>query len=190
MVTNLQKTRREKTHMPGSTLNLSAVKESDKPFPTAQYKQTPDGKIFYKHYSGNARYIGWIDLVELRNKIQKQQIRHIILHNLDSLGKIANEVGILRICTAYQYGNFITNRLILKGKHIDTSHCKPVYRETIIGGWNFSKEDVELPFCAVDFMHHLLIYTKIDSISAFSAKYKYTVSFTEDRTTVTKKAKL
>jgi adenylosuccinate synthase len=173
--------------MPDSTLELSAIRESDKPFPTAQSAQTPDGKIFHKYYTGKARYIGWIDLVNIKNTIKKQQIRHIVLYNLDSLGKIANEVGILRICTAYQYGKFITNRLILKGKPIDLFHCKPVYRETIIGGWNFSKEDDELPFCAMDFMHHLLIYTKIDSISAFSAKYKYTVSFAEDGTTVTKK---
>ena len=170
--------------MPDSTLTLSAIWESNAPFPTAQDILTPDGKIFHKFYSGKARFIGWIDFVLLKEIIKKRNITNIVITNLDELGKIANAIGRAKICTAYEYHHFIINKPFLKGKSVELRQCKPFYDESRIGGWEFSKDDEKIPSAALDYMRIILVRTRVNCITYATNKSVFTVHFDESENVV------
>lgn len=165
--------------MHSSTLILDAFWVDKKPFPTAQNDNSDDGKIFHKYYTGPARYIGWLDLVLLNDLIKKHHITHIILQNLDILGKIAKEVGRSKICVAYHYKSFVVNKPYLKDKKLDFKHCIPIYNDARIGGWEFSNEDEKLSMAVENYIRFILIHTHVDSITCMNNKIKVTAHWDE-----------
>ena len=62
----------------GCTLILDAFWVDNKPFPTALQTNSNDGHVFYDYYPGQARYLGWMDLCQLKASIKKNHITHII----------------------------------------------------------------------------------------------------------------
>lgn len=160
--------------MHGNTLILDAFWVSNKPFPTALSPNNGDGRAFHDHYYGEARYLGWMDLVLLKNIIKKHNINHIILQNLDTLGKIAEITKDVKVCRAYEYKRLIINTPVQTKELV---HCNPIYESAEIGGWNFSDDDDVIPSRAQLYMRYLLIRTRVNSITCMTNKIKLTAHF-------------
>lgn len=158
----------------GNTLILDAFWVDNKHFPTVQHPNCNDGHVFYDYYTGQARYLGWLDLCLLKAIIKKHNITHIILQNLDTFGKICDAIGEVKVCVAYNYNKF--NIVHLVAKHKELTHCEPIYTTIEFGGWEFP-ENGKIPFRAQMYMEYLLIHTRVNSITTFTEKFKFTVSF-------------
>lgn len=170
--------------MYGSTLILDAFWVDNKPFPTAQATNFGDGRAFHDYYCGTARYLGWMDLVLLKDIIKRNHISNIILKNLDVLGQIAENTREIKVCVAYEYHNsifksFEQNKLTpyhsISGKEL--IHCKPIYQSVEFGGWELSEDDVEVPSRAKYYIRYLLIHTRVNSITYMNNKIKLTARF-------------
>ena len=157
--------------MQGSTLILDAFWVDKKPFPTMQLPETDDGKAFYEHYSGSARYIGWMDIVILKSLVKNHNINHIILQNLGTLGKIVKIIKELKVCVAYEYRHTLINTIPKKKTLV---HCSPIYTTIEFGGWDFSDNDHSLPGRAELYIGYLLTHTRVDSITCMNNKIKVT----------------
>lgn len=160
--------------MNGKTLILDAFWVSKKPFPTVLNNDSEEGKIFHTYYSGRARYLGWMDLILLKDIIRRHNIKHIIIQNLDALGQIAEKLGIIRVCVSYEYNRFIVNTF---SKEKELVHCKPIYANVVFGGWNFSENDTTLPKRVEYYLHFLLKHTLVSSITCMTNTVKFTVYF-------------
>ena len=170
--------------MHSSTLILDAFWVDNKPFPTAQATNYGDGRAFHDYYCGTARYLGWMDLILLKDIIKRHHISNIILKNLDVLGQIAEETKEIKVCVAYEYHKFIfgtleQNKLISNHSVSDKEliHCKPIYQSVEFGGWNLSEDDEEVPSRAKYYMRYLLIHTRVNSITYMNNKIKLTARF-------------
>ena len=120
----------------GNTLILDAFWVDNKYFPTLQHPNSNDGQVFYDYYYGTARHLGWMDITLLKSIIKKHHITHIILQNLDTLGKIAYVLGEAKVCVAYRYNKF--HIILSASREKDLSHCEPIYESAVLGGWDFS----------------------------------------------------
>lgn len=161
--------------MKSATLILDAFWVDNKTFPTEQLPNSHYGRIFHDYYDGNARHLGWMDLVLLKNLIKKHNISHIILQNLDSLGKIAEVTRKVDVCVAYTYKKHFMIPSVKKEK--DLKNCEPVYQTVIFGGWNISENDTEICERAQHYMRYLLVHTRVNSITAMTNNIKVTLSF-------------
>jgi len=159
----------------GSTLILDAFWVDNKHFPTIQYPNCNDGQVFYDYYYGTARHLGWMDMTLLKTIIKKHHITHIILQNLDTLGKIANALGEAKVCTAYKYNKF--HIIISHCEKKDFSHYEPLYESVVWGGWDFSDDDDEIPIRAQEYMRYILIHSHVNSITTMTKKVKVTAHF-------------
>ena len=143
------------------------------------------GKVImnYDYYSGTARYLGWMDLVLLKDIIQKHHIKHIILQNLSTLGHIAEVTREIKVCVAYEYHNFIIQSFehnkVIHSSSPDAKlvHCKPIYQSVEFGGWELSEDDNEVPSRAKCYIRFLLIHTRVNSITYLNNKIKVTAQF-------------
>jgi len=162
--------------MNGYTLILDAFWVSNKSFPTIQPDVSEVGKIFHEYYSGPARYLGWMDLVLLKDIIKKNNITHIILQNLDTLGKIAQKTKTVKVCVAYEYHHFVFNSISPDKKLV---HCKPIYTDAVFGGWESSPDDFEISIRAKSYMRYLLIHTHVDSITCLTNNVKVNARWNE-----------
>ena len=167
-----------------NTLILDAFWVSNKPFPTALTPTLGDGRAFYDYYDGTARYLGWMDLVLLKETIKKHHINHIILQNLDTLGKIAQVTKEIKVCVSYENHNFIIPSLEhlnkfskLSSQKLEFSHCRPIYHRVEFGGWDLSDDDIIVPVRAQLYMRYLLVYTRVDYITYINNKIKFTARF-------------
>lgn len=161
--------------MNGNTLILDAFWVSNKKnFPTILSPNIGDGRAFYDYYYGDARYLGWMDLVLLKNIIKKNNINHIILQNLDTLGKITQSTTEVKICVSYSYHKFIIHTPL---KEKELLHCTPIYTTIEFGGWELSEDDTEIPSRAQYYMCYLLIHTRVDFITTMTNNIKFTVYF-------------
>jgi len=170
--------------MQGSTLILDAFWVDNKPFPTTLSPNSGDGRAFFDYYCGTARYLGWMDLVLLKDIIEKHHIKHIILQNLDTLGQIAEITREIKVCVAYEYHRLIFkslnhNKVISRASSpkADLIHCKPIYQTVEFGGWELSDDDAEVPSRAKYYIRHLLIHTRVNSITYMNNKIKFTARF-------------
>lgn len=161
----------------GNTLIIDSFWVSTRPFPTALTPNTQEGRPFYDYYPEYVRYIGWMDLCMLKQIIQKHHITHIILRNLNTLGKISSILGTTKVCTAYEYKNFFIIHSVSKKKEF--THCKPIYQNAIIGGWDFEDDATEIPARAQQYMRFLLTHTRVSSITTMTTKIKLTAYFDE-----------
>jgi len=169
--------------MYGNTLILDAFWVDNKPFPTTQASNFSDGRAFYDYYTGTARYLGWMDLVLLKEIIQKNNIKHIILQNLDTLGKIAEITQEIKICVAYEYNRIIVrsfdhNKIIRSSSQKkELLHCTPIYESIELGGWELSENDTDIPSRAKLYIRYLLIHSRVNSITYINNKIKLTARF-------------
>jgi len=169
--------------MHGNTLIIDAFWVDDKPFPTALPPNSGDGRAFSDYYCGTARYLGWMDLVLLKDIIEKHRIKHIILQNLDILGQIAEVTKDIKICVAYEYNHYVVNSLVhnkripLSSREIDLIHCKPIYQSVEFGGWELFEDAEEVPSRVQYYIRFLLIHTRVDSITYMNNKIKFTAHF-------------
>lgn len=170
--------------MHGNTLILDAFWVDNKSFPTALAPNYGDGRAFHELYYGEARHLGWMDLVLLKDIIKKHHINHIILQNLDTLGQIAEITKEIKVCVAYEYKRFIV-RSFEYDKHIIHSsppeaellQCKPIYQSVEFGGWELSDDSDKVPSRAKLYIRYLLIHTRVDSITYMNNKIKLTARF-------------
>lgn len=165
-----------------NTLILDAFWVSNKPFPTALIPNFGEGRAFYDYYNGPARYLGWMDLVLLKEIIRKHHINHIILQNLDTLGKIAQVTLEIKVCVSYENHNFIIPTLEhftkirkVSSQKLELSHCHPIYHIVEFGGWELSDDDTTVPSRAQLYMRYLLNHTGVNSITYLNNKIKFTV---------------
>lgn len=161
----------------GNTLILDAFWVDNKPFPTEERLPNSNdiARAFYDYYSGNARHLGWMDLVQLREIIKKHNINHIVLQNLGTLGKISNIAGEVKVCVAYNYKLSSVVSSVSKSK--DLVHCEPIYESVELGGWDFSEDADKIPFRAQHYIQYLLVRTRVDSITCMTNKVKFTAYF-------------
>lgn len=157
-----------------NTLILDAFWVDSKPFPTVEPRDSKVGQILYSEYTGTARYIGWMDLIQLKDLIRRGNITHIILKNLDILGKMAQANGYVKICTSYKMKNlYIINKMPDKK---NLKYCQPFYNMVQCGGWDFSLDDPDIPARAKWYMRYLLIQTNVISITYSNNKVRVTAS--------------
>lgn len=161
--------------MHGNTLVIDAFWVSNKKtFPTILNPNLGDGRAFYDYYCGDARYLGWMDLILLKDIIKKHNIEHIILQNLDTLGKIAQITTDINVCVSYSYHRLII-RTPLSEKEL--VHCKPIYTTVEFGGWDLCEDDTEIPIRAQHYMRYLLMHTRVDSITTMTNNIKFILYF-------------
>ena len=161
-----------------TTLILDAFWVDSKPFPTLEPQDTKVGQILYSEYTGTARYLGWMDLIQLKDLIRRGNISHIILRNLDILGKIANANDSVQVCTSYLMKNlYITSKMPDKKS---LKYCKPQYKMVQYGGWDFSLDDPDIHPRAKWYMRYLLIQTNVTSITYSTNKVRV-VAFKDDK---------
>ena len=156
------------------TLILDAFWVDNKPFPTMQSPNSNYGQAFHDYYYGNARFLGWMDICQLKASIKKHHITNIILQNLDAFGKICDIIGEVKVCVGYNYKKFKVIHSVSKEKEL--THCDPIYTTVEFGGWEFP-EDGEIPFRARAYMEYLLKHTRVNSITTFTEKIKFTIFF-------------
>ena len=170
--------------MHGNTLIIDAFWVDNKPFPTVLSANYGDGRAFYDYYDGPARFLGWMDLVLLKDIIKKHHVNHIILNSLDILGQIAQETKEIKVCVAYEYHKIIFKSLEknILIPHCSLSnkalvHCKPIYQSVQFGGWELSENDTDIPSRAQYYMRYLLIHTRVNYITYMNNKIKLTARF-------------
>lgn len=162
----------------GNTLILDAFWVSSRPFPTALMANSQEGRPFYDYYPESVRYIGWMDLCLLKTMIQKHNITHIILQNLNTLGKICAITGTAKVCIAYEYNKIFLVSSAPKNKEL--VHCKPIYQNAVFGGWDFDNDATVIPARAQQYMRFLLIHSRVNSITCMTSKIKLTAYFDDD----------
>lgn len=155
-----------------NVLILDAFWVDRKPFPSVESPDTKVGQVLYSGYPGTARYLGWMDLVQLKDLIRKRNISHIILRNLDLLGKMAQANGYVKICTSYIKRPYLIHQM--PNKRI-FKHCEPYYNMVGVGGWDFSLDDPDIPARAKWYMKYLLLQTNVTSITYSTNKVRVTV---------------
>lgn len=140
------------------------------PFPTEQDdEEYPHrGKIIrelgheYGATTGRPRRTGWFDAVLLRSANHALGTSYLCINHMDTLGKIGNELGEIRICRAYKYGveviNYYPDDIELTG-----DIPLPIYY-TIHGGWEVSndiRDYDQLPEKLKQFIQYIENYTGI-----------------------------
>lgn len=99
------------------------------------------------------RRVGWFDAVILRGAKWSMGLDYLAINHLDTIGLIGNEVGEIKICVGYKYGDeeidYFPDDLNQTGKSLT-----PVYR-TFDGGWKIPEGITsynQLPRAAKDFV--------------------------------------
>lgn len=160
-------------------LLIDAFWADNRYFPSEISPDSPEGKILYSGYKGTATHLGWMDMVQLRNLVKRDNISHLILRNLDLLGKviIANK-NVLNICNAYMCDSYLIHYVpesrILK-------QCKPIYNTSLVGSWNISDDDDEIPISAQNYIKYLLINTNVQSVTYSTNKATVTAYYSNGK---------
>ena len=92
------------------------------------------------------RRCGWMDAIILHSAKYTCGIDYLCINHLDTLGKIAHELGHVRVCTGYKYQGEII-KYYPDDLELTDDTLKPLYT-TILGGWEINpscKTFEELP---------------------------------------------
>lgn len=157
-----------------TTLTIDAFWSDTKPFPSVVSPDSPVGQVLYQGYHGDLTHLGWMDLIQLKEKIKSRNISEIVIKNLDLLGRVAAVEGCVKICNCYVYKNSLILRSVPKDGSFKNYH--PLYDTVMIGGWCFSENDDEIPIRAKVYLQHLAFQTKIQTTYS-NAKVKVTAYF-------------
>ena len=123
------------------------------------------------------RRCGWLDCVSLRSAKYIMGIDYLCLNHLDTIGKIGNTIGKIKLCIAYEY---LDQVIVHIPDDIEITQCKPepIY-EVIEGGWEIkpnTKTYSDLPLKARQFVETVEKYTKLPvKYIGFGADNKNTI---------------
>lgn len=131
------------------------------PFPTELFNEIGNSIRELGHEYGTTtkrpRRCGWLDLVRAKNAVVLNSFTYWTVNHIDTLGKIGEKYGEIKVCTAYNY----------KGKKIDyvptnLTDIKPIY-QTFTGGWSTEgcKTYEDLPIEAKNYIKFIEDYTKV-----------------------------
>ena len=116
----------------------------------------------YGTTTGRPRRCGWMDAVILRTAKYTCGIDYLCINHLDTLGKIGNELGYIRVCIAYTYQEKII-AYYPDNIAITNELPEPIYK-TLDGGWEIDpscKTYEDLPQKAKDFIKIIEIVSDI-----------------------------
>lgn len=163
-----------------TTLVIDAFWADNKPFPTEISENSPAGKILYSEYHGTARHLGWMDLVQLRYLVKKHHIHHLVLKNLDILGKVAYENNGVEVCISYTNSKTFHFIHELSEEETNLRYYSPFYHTAVFGGWKQSSNDTEFHCRAQQYMRYILLHTKnLESVTFANSKVQFTVFYDE-----------
>lgn len=117
----------------------------------------------YGTTTGRPRRCGWLDCVILKNAKVTMGIDVLCLNHLDTIGKIGNTLGEVKVCVAYEYKGKVIS-YIPDDIEITGQKPVPIYK-TIKGGWRVNpkkcKSYDDLPIKAKEFIALIERYTGI-----------------------------
>ena len=131
------------------------------PFPTELSDETGDKIRELGHEfgttTGRPRRCGWLDLVRAKNAVHVNSISEWCINHLDTIGKIGQIFGSVKICVGYEYMGKVINYV-----PIDSENVTPIYTE-INGGWdtNGCRTYEELPNKARKYIEFIEEYTGV-----------------------------
>ena len=165
------------TTVNNETLVLPAFWVDDDHFPTETPIETSLGQVFYEGYDGSASHFGWMDLVLLNSLIKKNNVKKLIIQNLDVIGRAGLVYGNVIACTTYKYKQSMT-RIVPEN---DLVSCKPVYSIVSVGGWDFDEDTTEeLPLAAKNYLRYILMATKVHEVS-YTCEHVSVTAFIDER---------
>lgn len=139
-------------------------------FPTEESGEVGDliRDIGYEYgtTTGRPRRCGWLDCVILRDAKITMGIDELCLNHLDTIGKIGNVLGVIKVCYAYNYNGNVLNHFP-DDIEITKGNIRPIYTD-IKGGWEIEpgiKRYEELPTKAREFIR------LVEDISKIPVKY-------------------
>ena len=159
----------------GPVLEIDAFWADNKHFPSEENPDSKIGQVFHSGYTGKYHHLGWMDLVQLKELISKHSISHIVLKNLDILGKVAMVSQEVKVCTMYLHKSGRIFKTKPTTKYL--VHCKPLFHTVEFGGWEMSADDDFIHTRAIEYMIYLLYRTKVNSVSYSTNKVISTVYF-------------
>lgn len=167
--------------MEHDTLITPAYWISDVPFPSEESIDTRLGQIFSKGYEGycdkTTTHFGWMDLILLKELVNKNNASRIVLQNLDTLGKVGKINGCVQLCIAYRYKHYTIHYIPKEG----LSNCRPIYSQFLISGWEFDEDEAEeLPYACQSYMRALLKATHVKEVIYVATKFTATAYFDEN----------
>lgn len=161
-----------------ASLVIPAFWVGNQSIPTEIPIDSPAGRIFKKEYIGNETHFGWMDLVQLKDLLTKKHASHIILKNMDTLGRIGKMLGKIFICTVYQYNRYIiTSKIPPEG----LNYCRALYNQQhIFYPWDFDENTSErLPSECKRYMLYILTATNVMDVTYTAKKFSVTVYWDE-----------
>lgn len=131
----------------------------------------------YGTTTGRPRRCGWLDCVIIRSGTTLMGYTELCLNHLDTIGKIGQKLGYIKICVDYDYKKHMINYIpddISLTKIMPT----PVYA-TLPGGWDIPKDCKtydDLPVNAKRFIVFVETHTKLPvKYIGYGADNKYTI---------------
>ena len=116
----------------------------------------------YGTTTGRPRRCGWLDCVILKNAKVTMGIDVLCINHLDTIGKIGNKLGEIKVCIGYDYQGKVID-YIPDDTEITNQQPIPVY-ETLTGGWSIDsdcKTYEELPVKAKEFIQLIEKHTDL-----------------------------
>ena len=106
----------------------------------------------YSTTTGRPRRCGWLDLVMIKSAKYTNGLTELCLNHLDTLGKISQELGYVKVCYAYSINGFTVMDLPENLNEV-ASTLKPICY-TISGSWDVTncKSFSDLPKQALEFI--------------------------------------
>ena len=111
----------------------------------------------YGTTTGRPRRCGWLDLVRAKNAVMVNSINAWCINHMDTIGKIGEEFGIIKVCVFYSYENKTIDYV-----PTDSKNATPIYKE-FEGGWDTTgcKTYEDLPENAKAYIEFIEEYTRI-----------------------------
>lgn len=131
----------------------------------------------YGTTTGRPRRCGWLDCVPIRSGKTIMGYTELCLNHLDTLGKIGNRLGYIKVCVAYDY-NGKTITYVPDDIAVSKIIPKPIYA-ILNGGWDIPENCQtyeDLPENAKQFIELVERHTKITvNIIGYGADNKDTI---------------
>ena len=107
--------------------------------------------------TGRPRRCGWLDLVRAKNAVHVNSITQWCVNHVDTLGKIGELFGFVKVCIGYEYRGKVIDYV-----PIDSEKAEPVYTE-LKGGWDTTgcKNYDELPENAKSYIEFIEKFTGV-----------------------------
>ncbi len=116
----------------------------------------------YGTTTGRPRRCGWFDCPNIRSARTTMGLDVLCINHIDTIGKIGNELGYIKVCYAYEYNGEKIN-YIPDDTEITKQRPKPIY-QIFRGGWEIPKDCKiyeDLPQKAREFIEFIEQQTKI-----------------------------